>query len=155
MLRKVKSRLVFTTPAFPRSSLDWTRVFCVFLLWKRQFPPRVEKVGIAERKAVGGDDQRDDDLHTIIALVPVVAELALVFIAVRGIALEIGARQIIEQDIEFGPKQVLPALPQMTEERLLVRKEFIQAAVERIFLNQGIVLPEKIPHRALLKPQTM
>src|SRR6516162_11032137 len=43
----------------------------------------------------------------------------------------------------------------MTEERLLVRKEFIQAAVERIFLNQGIVLAEKIPHRALLKPQTM
>jgi hypothetical protein len=30
----------------PRSSLDWTRVFCVFLLWKRQFPSRVEKVGL-------------------------------------------------------------------------------------------------------------
>jgi hypothetical protein len=43
----------------------------------------------------------------------------------------------------------------MTEKRLLVHKELIEAAVERIFLNQGIILPEKIPHRALLKPQTM
>jgi hypothetical protein len=40
LLRKVNRHLVLTTPTFPRSCLDWTRVFCVFLLWKRQFPLR-------------------------------------------------------------------------------------------------------------------
>src|SRR5207302_7582605 len=110
---------------------------------------------ITKRKPIRGDDQRYHDLHTIIALVPIVAEPALVFVAVRGIALEIGARQIIEQDVKFGPKQVLPALPQMTEERLLVRKEFVQASVERVFFDKRIIITEIVPHRALIKPRTL
>jgi hypothetical protein len=64
-----------------------------------------------------------------------VAEPAFVFAVVGRIALEIGARQIIEQNVKFGSKQILPALPQMTEKRRLVRKQFIQAAVERVFLT--------------------
>src|SRR5207248_11799289 len=129
------------------------------LLQKR--PQRRAVAGVArqdlitERKAVRGDDQRDHDLHAILALVAAVAEPAFVFRILRRIAFEIGSRQLVEQDVKFRPKQVLPALPEMTEKRLLVRKEFIQAAVERVFLNQRIILTEKVPHRALLKPQTM
>src|SRR6516165_3258143 len=33
----------------PSSEISRPRVFCVFLLWKRQFPPRVEKVGLRPR----------------------------------------------------------------------------------------------------------
>jgi hypothetical protein len=63
------------------------------------------------------------------------AKPTLVCLILRRIAFEIGTRQIIEQDVEFGPKQVLPALSEMTEKRLLVRKQFIKAAVERVFLR--------------------
>ena len=41
----------------------------------------------------------------------------------------------------------------MTEQLRLVRQQLVQAAVERILLDQRIILAEKIAHRALLEPQ--
>jgi hypothetical protein len=58
-------------------------------------------------------------VHAVFALIAAVAKPALVSLILRRIAFEIGTRQIIEQDVEFGPKQVLPALSEMAEKRLL------------------------------------
>src|SRR6516165_3781255 len=88
---------------------------------------------ITERKAVGGDDQRYYDLHAILALVAAMAEPALVFLILRRIAFEISTRQIIEQDVKFSLEQVLPALPEMAEKRLLVRNKLTQQGEECVF----------------------
>jgi hypothetical protein len=91
-------------------------------------------------------------LHAVIALVAAVTEPAFVRCIGRGIGFEIGARKVIQQDVEAGGEQVLPALTQMTEQFRLVHEQPIEAAIERILLDQRIILPEKISHRALREP---
>jgi hypothetical protein len=108
---------------------------------------------VGERKALRRHDQRNHDLHAVAALVAAVAVAALVRFIVRRSGLEIGAGEVIQQDFETSPEQVLPALAQMREQRLLVRRNLVQAAVERILLHQRIIRSEQIRHRALLEPQ--
>jgi hypothetical protein len=43
----------------------------------------------------------------------------------------------------------------MIEEFCLVNKQLIEATVERVLLDQCIILAEKISHRALLKPRAV
>ncbi len=42
---------------------------------------------------------------------------------------EVGARQIVKQDIETGTEEVLPALGQMVEQRTLVGQPLIEATI--------------------------
>jgi hypothetical protein len=51
---------------------------------------------------------------------PSQAEATLVLVRAGRTALEIRARQVIEQHLELHPEQVLPTLPQMPKERLLM-----------------------------------
>ena len=68
-----------------------------------------------ERKALRRNDQRNDHLHAVAALVAAVAVTTLVFIIARWIGFEIGAGQVIKQHLEGGGEQILPAPAQMTE----------------------------------------
>jgi hypothetical protein len=80
---------------------------------------------------------------------------ALVRIVVGRIGLEIGAGQIVEQDVEAFGEQVLPALAQMRKQRRLVVEELVQAAIEGVLLDQRKIRAEQIAHGALLEPQPM
>jgi len=107
---------------------------------------------IGDRKTFRRHDQRDHHLHAVAALVAAVAVAALVVLIVRWRCFEIGAGQIVQQDFEAYPKQILPALAQMIEQRRLVFQQFVEAAIERILLHQRIIGAQKTRHRALLKP---
>jgi hypothetical protein len=110
---------------------------------------------IRQRKALGRHDQGDHHLHAITALVAAVAVTALVVLVIRRVRFEIGAGQVVEQNLEAGAKQILPALPQVAEQCGLVRQHLVQAAIQRVLRYQRIILAEKIPHRALLEPLPM
>jgi hypothetical protein len=107
---------------------------------------------VGERKSFRGYDQGDHHLHAIAALVAAITIAALVFIIVRRGRFEIGAGQVIEQHLEGCPKQIGPALAQMREQRLFVRQQPVQAAVERILLGQAFVGAEQVRHRTLFEP---
>ena len=75
---------------------------------------------VSDGKALGRDDEGDDDLDAVAALVAGVAEAA----DVRGIlgwfAFEVGACQIIEKHIEFHIEEGPPTLGEIVEKRRLV-----------------------------------
>ena len=112
--------------------------------------PRQHFVG--QRKTLRRDDQRNDHLHAIKTFVPAVAKLALVRFPKRRVALKVSGRQIVEQHVVGDPKKSLPAFFQETEQRLLVRQQFVQAPVESILGRQREILPQQIGHRALVEP---
>src|SRR5215831_4552280 len=49
-----------------------------------------------------------------------------VVLVIRRVRLEVGARQVVEQNLEAGAKQILPALPQMAEQRGFVWQHLVQ-----------------------------
>ena len=61
---------------------------------------------IGQREALRGDHQADDELLAIGAMVPAVT--ALGFINGFGLALEIGAGQIVEDNVEVRTEKVFP-----------------------------------------------
>ena len=71
------------------------------------------------------------------------------------IALEIRAGQIIEQDLEVGLEQHLPALPQDAEQLQLVRQQLVKTAVQIVFVGQGEILAQQVADGALLVPLSM
>ena len=107
---------------------------------------------IGEREAIRRDDQCDDHLYAIAAFVTAVAEAAFVVVVVRGRRFKIGAGQVVEQHLEFGAEQIHPALTQMGKQRLFVRQELVEAAVESILLRQHEIRAQQVCHRALFKP---
>ena len=110
---------------------------------------------IGQRKAVGRHDQRDHHLHAVAAFVAAVAVAALVGIAPRRSGLEIGARQVVEQNLEPGGEQILPALAQMSKQRRLMLQHLVEATIQGILFDQAKIRAEKVRHRAALEPQTM
>ena len=85
--------------------------------------PRQHLIG--ERKAFGRHNQRDYYLHAVAALVAAVAVAALGVFIVRRRGLEIGTREIIQQDFETCSEQIPPALAQMIEQRRLVLQQLV------------------------------
>src|SRR5919108_6307125 len=98
---------------------------------------------------------RNHYLHTIGAMIPTITKATLVLFRAGRTALEIRACQVIEQYLEFHPEQVLPTLPQMPKERVLMRKHFVQAAIQGILSHDREVLPQQITHRTVLEPVPM
>ena len=115
--------------------------------------PRHHFVG--QRKTFRRHHQRDDHLHAVRPLVPAVAITTLVPFGKRRIALEIRAGQIVEQHLELHPEQILPAPPQMTEERQPMFQHLVQAPIQRILFRQAEILLQQIGHRAVVKPLPM
>jgi hypothetical protein len=63
----------------------------------------------------------------------VIARIAAPHLGIaRGVPFDVGAGEIVEQDLELGAEQLAIALRQVVLERRLVRQEQIQAAVETI-----------------------
>ena len=76
---------------------------------------------IADGQAVGSDDQGDDDLHAVGALVAAVTEgfeAAGFGDRAVGIDFKVGARQIIEQDVIGYAEESKPAVLEVAEEGL-------------------------------------
>ncbi len=69
---------------------------------------------VGQWQAIRRHDQGDDDLDAVGAFVPAVTMPSLA--GVGRIALEVSARQIVEQDFELGLEQSLPALLQEAEQ---------------------------------------
>jgi hypothetical protein len=64
---------------------------------------------VGERQAFGGDDEGDDELRAIGPLVAAVAVTAFGALGqVGGVDLEIGAGQIVEQDVEGRGGEIKP-----------------------------------------------
>ena len=92
---------------------------------------------VGEREAFGGDDQGDDDLHAVGTLVAGVTELALVVGREGRGALEVGAGEIVEQDVEFDSEEVFPTCSKEGEEVVLVIQQQVVAAVEGVLGGDG------------------
>jgi hypothetical protein len=107
---------------------------------------------VGQRKALRGHHQGNDDLDAIRALVTAVAKLTLVLFILWRIALKIGARQVVEQHLETGIEEVLPAFLQMAKERRFVGQQAIVALVEFVNLGQGKVFAQEVRHGAALEP---
>jgi hypothetical protein len=108
---------------------------------------------IGQREALRRDDQGDDHLHAVRPLVAAVAELAQA--RRRWIALEIGAGQVVEQNIEADGEEAVPTLLQHLEERTLVDQQLVQAAVELVDLDHAEVLAQEIAHGTVFEPLAM
>jgi len=59
-----------------------------------------------------------------------------------GLALEVSAGQIVEQNVELRTEQVLPALPQVREQLLLVLAQTVQATVQPVLFRGRKIHPQ-------------
>ena len=99
--------------------------------------PRVMGVAgehlVAQGKAVKSHDESNADLLAVGAMVAGIAALRL---RVRfGLALEVCARDIIEQHLVLDRKQLSAALRQMRFEVHLVCEQMIEAAIEAVLVD--------------------
>ncbi len=107
---------------------------------------------VGQRKAVRRHDQSDDHLHTVRPLVQAVAKLAFVLSVRGGIALEVGARQIVQQHLEGGVEQVSPSLRQVREQSRLVSQAADRDSHRARVYRATEKSSQQIPHRGLVKP---
>src|ERR1035438_5702794 len=70
-----------------------------------------------------------------------------------GLALEIRAGQIVEQHVQFGAKEILPAALEMFEKFVAVLEEPIQNAIQLVLAPPNKLLTQQIPHRAALRSE--
>ena len=135
----------------PRSITQTRRAlpYCCSIL-REEHPQRRAVRGVAgqhlvgQRQAVRRDHQRDHHLRAVRPLVAAVAVAALVALRhVRGVDLEVGAGQIVEQHVEVDVEQVAPALHQMREQRVLVLQQQVMAGIELVRLGQTEVAPSR------------
>src|ERR1700758_9035 len=87
------------------------------------------------------------------SVVPRVAEPPLA--GFWRIACEIRAGQIIQQDLEIGLEQRLPALPQKAEQLLLVRQHLVQTPVQVVLAGHGEILAQQVADGVLRVPLPM
>lgn len=107
---------------------------------------------IGERKALGRDDQGDDHLHAVAATIPAVAEAAGILRRLGRVALEVGARQVVEEHLVTRVEEVRPAFAQMDKDRVLVLEQAVVPAIERIILGDTPVHAEQIGQRGGVEP---
>jgi hypothetical protein len=116
--------------------------------------PRVVGVAgehlVAQGKAVEGHDQRDAHLLAIRPMIPRVAapRQRICF----GLALEICARDIIEQHFVLNRKQLAAAPRQMRFERLLVQNKMIEGAVKPVLVDLIVLKLQQIGKRRAAIP---
>ena len=107
---------------------------------------------VGERKALRRDHERDDHLRAVRALVAAVTVAPWVVFILGRVAFKIGARQVVEQDIEARVEEILPAPLQVAKERGLVREQALVARVELVDFGQAEIGPEEIGQSAALEP---
>lgn len=107
---------------------------------------------VGDGEAVRGDDEGDDDLDAVAALVATVSKAADVFGVLWRVTLEVGAGEIIEEDFEFGLKEGAPAFSEVVEEGGFVREDFVVALVEAVDFSEGKVGAQEVAEGTLVKP---
>jgi len=107
---------------------------------------------VGEREALGGDHEREHHLDAVRPVVPAVAEAAGVALVVGRVALEVGAREIVEEEVVGHPEEILPAAGQEREEVGLVGEQLVEAPVQRVLRHAVDVLPQQVAHRAVVNP---
>ena len=111
---------------------------------------------IGERQSVRRHHQRHHHLRAVGAVIAAVAATALAGgIGRWRIGFEIGAGQVVEQHVELRLEQLAPAIPQMLEQSLAVRRQQVQATIQLVFLRQREVLAEQIGQGAAVVPLAM
>jgi hypothetical protein len=86
-------------------------------------------------------------------MIPAVPMAALAVF--RRIALEIGAGQVIQQDLEARTEQAFPARLEKAEERALVRDQLVQAAVQGVRLRHAQVFVQQVTDGGVGIPLSM
>ena len=118
----------------------------------RYCPPAPRRPG----QTVRCDHQCDHHLRTVRPFVAAVTVAALVALGhVRGVDLEIGAGQIVEQHVEADVEQIAPARHQMREQIRFVRQQKIMTGVKLVRLGQTEIRTEQIGHGAAAEPVTV
>ena len=107
---------------------------------------------IGQGEALGRDEERDDHLHAIAAFVAAVTEAAHVRGVLRRVALEVSAREVVEEHFVFRIKEIAPALREVIEERAFVLQDLVVAFVEPVDLSKGKVPAEQISDGRVIKP---
>ena len=113
---------------------------------------------VADGKSVRGDDEGDDDLHAVGALVAAVAEgfdFARFGDRAVGIDLEVGAGEVVEQDVVSGAEESRPAILEVGEEFFPMLQKSIVTAVEGVFGGDAEVVIEEVGHGAAVEPGTV
>ena len=105
---------------------------------------------IRQRKTLGGDHQCDDELFAIRPVISGVA--ALRFLDTLRAALEVCARQIVEDDVEARAEEILPLRREMFFQRALVLDDAIEAAIQTVLVRHGAVAIQQHIHRRLREP---
>src|SRR3974377_406141 len=100
---------------------------------------------VAHPEAIKGHDQRNADLVAVRSTIARIAALRL-RVGFR-LALEIGARDVVEQYLVLDCKQLSAALRQMRFECGLVYEEMVAAAVEAILVDLFIPKLQQIGKR--------
>ncbi len=105
---------------------------------------------VAQRKAVEGHHQRDADLLAVRAVIAGVAALRqrIGF----GLALKVGARDVVQQHFVLDGKQLAAALRQMHFQRRLVRKQMIERAIKSILVDLLVAKLQQIAKRRATIP---
>ena len=108
---------------------------------------------VGEREALGRDDEGDDDLHAVAALVPAVAEAARVGGVGGRITFKIRAGQIVEEHLELRVEEIAPSCGEVIKERRLMRHEFVVAFVEAMDFRERKISTEQVREGRVLKPR--
>ena len=104
---------------------------------------------VGQREPLRRHHQADHHLHAVRALVAAVAKLPQTL--QRRVALEVGAGQVVQQHVEAGVEQRLPALAQEAEELPTVRQQLVQTAVQHV-VRQSLRCAWQIRQRTVPVP---
>ncbi len=108
---------------------------------------------VRHRQALGGHHQRDDHLAAVGPLVAAVAVPGLGDLLTAP--LEVRAGQVVQQHVEAGVEQRLPAFDEELAKLLLVGKDAVQAAVQPVLGRHREAQPQQLVHRAAQEPAAM
>jgi hypothetical protein len=104
----------------------------------------------AERQALRRADQADADLFVAAALVARVAALGLGI--APGLTFKIRARHIVEQKLETHAEPLAVTRHEVSAQRVLMRAEVIERAVEPVVVDRGGVHAEQVVQRGGFMP---
>jgi hypothetical protein len=106
---------------------------------------------VGQGQAFGRDHQRQDDLFAIAAVVAAVAVGG--FGDVLGGALEVSAREVVEEHLVFHAEEILPAGAQVLEEGVAVGQEAVEQGVELVLVAELKVGAKEIAQGGTFVPE--
>ena len=117
------------------------------LLQGRRVVPISGEDFVAQRQAAARHHQADADL---LAVGPMVARVAALGQGIRvGLAFEVRARHVVQQQIVLDGEQLAEPLLEKRLQRLLVRQQFVQPAVQAVVVHLVERHAQQVGQRAL------